>query len=168
MTRAIKQEVEPIFLHAVPSESNNRFKKWHRKKAKPKPENPKPAKATLPEGKYFYKIKVQPLKKTIAKRRRQRDTRRKLRGKNKKEAFRQYKINNPMGPVYAKKPAPEHSQIVDTKVVARLTKKTIRYSRRYLTRVRKKLGKANREWVTLSEFCSKTPFKPEEVIPYMY
>jgi hypothetical protein len=171
MTRAIKQRIEPIFLHATPLESviipHSRVKKWHRKKAKPKRENHKPAKAILPEGKYFYKIRRGNLKKYLAERRREDDTRKKLRGAKKKEAFRKYRLDNPDGPVYAKKPAPQHSQIVDTKVVARLTKKTIRHSRRYLTRIRKKLGKQKREWVTLSEFCEKTPFKPEDVIPYL-
>lgn len=171
MTRAIKQRIEPIFLHATPLESviipHTRVKKWHRKKAKPKQENHKPAKAILPNGKYFYKRKSKTLRKKLAEMRREGDTRKKLRGASKKEVFRKYRLDNPNGPCYAKKLPPQHSQIIDTKVVARLTKKTIRHSRRYLTRIRKKLGKRNREWITLSEFCEHTPFKPEDVIPYL-
>jgi hypothetical protein len=40
-------------------------------------------------------------------------------------------------------------------------------SRNLLTDIRKKLGKAKREWITLREFCEMTPFKTEDVIPYL-
>ena len=67
----------------------------------------------------------------------------------------------------AKMPTPTHRLIVDVKAVSRLTHLSIRASRDLLTDIRKKLGKANREWITLREFCEMTPFKTEDVIPYL-
>ena len=40
-------------------------------------------------------------------------------------------------------------------------------AQRYLTKACKKLGKPRGEIVTLSEFCSATPWKKEDVIPYL-
>ena len=67
----------------------------------------------------------------------------------------------------AKMPTPTHRLIVDVKAVSRLTHLSIRASRNFLTDIRKKLGKAKREWITLREFCDMTPFKIEDVIPYL-
>jgi hypothetical protein len=62
---------------------------------------------------------------------------------------------------------PTHRLIVDVKAVSRLTHLSIRASRNLLTDIRKRLGKAEREWITLREFCEMTPFEMEEVIPYL-
>jgi hypothetical protein len=67
----------------------------------------------------------------------------------------------------AKVPKPTHRLKVDVKAVSRLTHLSIRASRNLLTDIRKKLGKAIREWITLREFCEMTPFKTEDVIPYL-
>lgn len=67
----------------------------------------------------------------------------------------------------AKLPTPTHRLIVDVKAVSRLTHLSIRASRNLLTDIRKKLGKAKREWITLREFFGMTPFKMEDVIPYL-
>lgn len=171
MTRTIKQRIEPIFLHATPLESviipHSRVKKWHRKKAKPKQENHKPAKAILPEGKYFYKRQMKSLKKTIAARRREGDTRRKLRGAKKKEAFRKYRLDNPDGPCYAKKPAPKHRGIIFPSDLERFLHLNPRGARAYLSRVKKKLGKKREHLVTVEEFCSYKNIPIESIIPYL-
>lgn len=91
----------------------------------------------------------------------------KIRGARKKEAIRLEKELNPKGRKMYKKPAPEHRSFVCSKDIEKLMHLDPRPARRYLTRVRKLLKKPPREIVTLSEFCKATPWKEEEVIPYL-
>jgi hypothetical protein len=171
MTRTIKQRIEPIFLHATPLESviipHSRVKKWHRKKAKPKPANHKPAKAILPEGKYFYKKQRRNFKKWEAKKSREEGTRRKRRGAKKKEALRKYRLEFPKGRPYAKKPAPKHRGVIFPGDLERFMHLTPRGARAYLGRVKKKLKKDRDHLVTVQEFCDHKKIPIEDIIPYL-
>lgn len=144
-----------------------RLKKYHRLKKKPKPEKIKPAKAKLPNGRYFHKVIRGNLKKYMAQRKRENEQKEKLRGAKKKEAARIEKLLYPKGrPMYSM-PAPKHRQIIFAKDVERLTGLDPRAASRYLTRVRKKIGRPRAAWVTLTEFVDNTSFTKEDVIPYL-
>jgi len=144
-----------------------RYKKYHRPRSKPQPAKIKPAKAKLPNGRYFHKVITGGLKKYLAQRKRDDEQKKKVRGAKKKEAARMEKLLYPKGrPMYSM-PAPKHRQIVWAKDVEKLTGQNPRAASRYLTKVRKLAGKPRGAFVTLTEFCDNTPFTKEDVIPYL-
>jgi hypothetical protein len=144
-----------------------RFKKHHRPVKKPQPPKIKPAKAKLPNGRYFHKVIRGGLKKYVARMKRENEEEKKLRGARKKEAARIEKLLYPKGRAMYSMPAPKHRQIVCSKDIQNLMHIDPRPASRYLTKIRKKIGKKRGGWITLTEFCDNTPFTKEDVIPYL-
>ena len=98
---------------------------------------------------------------------RENEEKKKLRGASKKEAARIEKLLYPKGrPMYSM-PAPKHRQVVFAKDIQNIVGLDPRPASRYLTRLRKKLGKPRGGYVTLTEFCDNTSFTKEDVIPYL-
>lgn len=174
MTTTIAPPPKQAILAAEPSGASDtieilirRFEKHHRLTKKPKPQKVKPAKAKLPNGRYFRKMQFGNLTKLQAQMKREDEHKKKIRGAKKKEAARIEKVMYPNGrPMYSM-PAPKHRQIVGVKDIQRIMHLDPRPAGRFLTKLRKKLGKARGGYVTLSEFCENTPFKKEDVIPYL-
>jgi hypothetical protein len=142
-----------------------KLKRYHRKEKQPAPPKKKPKKAILPNGKYFHKVAWVSLKK-LAKADK-REGRKKLRGAKKKEAARVYKLMFPKGEPMACKKGPDYFSIIYPGVICKMRDMNPRAASRYLTKIRKKLGKPRGEIITLKEFCKATPFTEEEVIPYL-
>ena len=67
----------------------------------------------------------------------------------------------------ASRPAPDYRSIIFPGDICNLMHLDPRPASRYLTRIRKRLGKPRGEIITLKEFCSVTPWTEEEVIPYL-
>lgn len=55
-----------------------------------------------------------------------------------------------------------------SKDVERITGRKGRTARKLLNEIRKKLGKAKNDFVTISEFCDHTGLKEEEVKNFLY
>ncbi|OQP45876.1 hypothetical protein A4H97_32055 [Niastella yeongjuensis] len=67
----------------------------------------------------------------------------------------------------AKKPPPNHRGVIFPSDLERFLHLTSRGARAYLTRVKKKLGKAKEHLVTVQEFCKLKNIPIEDFIPYL-
>lgn len=164
-----------------------KINKKHRRKKKIKPPKVKPAKAKLPNGRYFIKHSWE--KRSI--RRKQRSHKRwikesqaKLRGKRKKEAYRQawledekekqmlkerygIVIRGRLGKKMYSKPAPPHRLVIYTQDICSIFGLQPRQARRYLTRLRKRKGIPPRSMVTFRQFIEYSGQPEEDVIPHL-
>jgi hypothetical protein len=171
-------------LTALATESYKSVGRNHRRKKKPKAEKVKPAKATLPNGWYFWKperMKRSALRKMNPGK--FKEPRKKLRGAKNKEAARlallklQAELDKAFGVGRMKArpggkilccmdPGP-HRLIIFTHDLYSIMGMDPRPASRYLTRLRKEKNKPRGSLVTLREFCEYSKLKEEDVIPHL-
>lgn len=163
------------------------IKKYHRRKKKPKPSKIKPAKAKLPNGDYFIKYAWE--KRSVRRKERSfkrciKESQAKLRGKRKKEAWRQawladekekqmlkeqygIVIKGRLGKKMYSKPAPPHRLVIYTQDICSIMGFQTRPARDYLTRLRKEKKLPKRSLVTFRDFIDYSGLLPEDVIPHL-
>jgi hypothetical protein len=153
-----------------------RVKRYYRKvrspylaiaKKKKKPYKRDPKKKTYPYGKYFWKKWSVPKNHIELYERKHKRGTRKIRGARKKEAARLYKLKFPKGKPMACKPGPDYPGIMTPKVIVRFMGFGDRYARRYLTQIKKKLGKEKGHVLTVDEFCEHKGIPKQTIIPYL-